>query len=402
MKTRRQFLKLALSAAALGPALATRAVYGEPAASAPWRWGISADFSGSAQKLGLGMRTGIEAAIAEINAAGGLLGAPIQLFALDDGYEPSRTAPNMYKLIDEDKVFAVVGNVGTPTAAVSVPIANKKETIFWGAFTGAGLLRKSPPDPAIFNYRASYAEETAKIVAGLIDEAGIKPEQIGFFTQNDAYGDSGYLGAVKYLKSRGFNDADFLPHGRYTRNTLDVEYGLATLLDPRNDVKAVIMVGTSPPCAKFIKLAKQHEFKAHFIAVSFVGSDQLLNLLGPELAQDVIVSQVVPHPEHSTLPIVQRFRQALPDASKRSFVSLEGYIAAHTLAQAIETAQIKTNDRKAFIQKAQAGLTFDVGLKTPLTLSESEHQLSHSVWPTIIQAGQIESLVSWSSLNAKR
>ena len=137
--------------------------------------GMSAALTGPASALGNGVKTGIESYFASVNAAGGVNGNTLELVALDDGYEPDRAAPNMSTLIDEKGVVAVMGNVGTPTAIVTVPIANEKKTLLFGAYTGAGVLRKSPPDRYVINYRASYAEETAAMVDGLLG-AGIKPE----------------------------------------------------------------------------------------------------------------------------------------------------------------------------------------------------------------------------------
>ena len=67
------------------------------------------------------------------NAAGGVNGQTLRLIALDDGYEPQKAGANVRKLIDEDKVFAILGDPGTPTAAVAVPIAHQNIT---SALTG--------------------------------------------------------------------------------------------------------------------------------------------------------------------------------------------------------------------------------------------------------------------------
>src|SRR5207248_3035887 len=85
----------------------------------------------------------------------------LPLIAVDDGYEPSRTVEAMKQLVEKDHVAGVIGNVGTPTAAVAAPYAVDHKVLFFGPFTGAPLLRKDPPDRYVFNYRASYAEETA-------------------------------------------------------------------------------------------------------------------------------------------------------------------------------------------------------------------------------------------------
>jgi len=369
-------------------------------AAEPLRVGMSAAFTGPAQSLGTGMRSGVLAAFAEQNASGGVGGRPLELVALDDGYEPSRTAPNMRKLVDEHDVIAVLGNVGTPTAAVAVPIANEKKVPFWGAFTGAGLLRKTPPDRYVVNYRASYAQEMDQLITRLLRETDVKPEEIAFFTQNDAYGDAGHSGAMKALKSLGFERAERLTHARYTRNTDDVEYGVSQLIDPRNRPKIVFMVGTADPCAKMVRLAKERGLAAAFVGVSFIGANPLLERLGPDLAENVAVSQVVPHPELSSLPAAERFRSVVPDVAQRGFVSFEGYLAARFFIEALERADL-SNPRESVLDVVESGQEFDLGLEQPRRLSKDQHQYEQSVWPTVIRSGQIEVLDDWSLLMRK-
>ncbi|MEN8179819.1 MAG: ABC transporter substrate-binding protein [Pseudomonadota bacterium] len=209
------------------------------------------------------MKRGVEAYFKQVNKSG-INGNTLKLVALDDGYEPARAAPNMRKLIDEEKVIAVMGNVGTPTAIVSVPIANEKKTLLFGAFTGAGVLRQTPPDRYIINYRASYAEETAAMIDGLLN-SGIKPEEIAFFTQNDGYGDAGYKGAMKALKVKGVANPEKMAHGRYTRNTLNAEDGLGAILDAEIEPKAVIMVGAYGPLRQIHKNG-QGGFSGHKVS----------------------------------------------------------------------------------------------------------------------------------------
>ena len=237
---------------------------------------------GSAAQLGLDMRLGVEAALHEANLDGGIHGRELSLIVLDDGYEPSRTAPNMHELIEVHEVLAVIGNVGTPTAVAAIPIANAKKTALFGAFTGAGVLRKSPPDRYIINYRASYAQETAAMVDALVDEAGVKVEEIALFTQRDAYGDAGHIGGITAMKRHGLTDDTAIAQGRYQRNTTAVENGLADILSSETPVRAVIMVGSYGPCAEFIKLAHEFDFNPIFMNVSFVGSGPLCGALGAD------------------------------------------------------------------------------------------------------------------------
>lgn len=367
-----------------------------PAPATELKIGMSTALDGPAQALGQDMKLGVETYFRAINEKGGVNGNTLQLVALDDGYEPDRCAPNMRELIGVDDVVAVLGNVGTPTAIVSVPIANEMNTLLFGAFTGAGVLRKSPPDRYVINYRASYAQETAAMIGGLLD-AGIKPEEIAFFTQDDGYGDAGYSGAVAALESHGFADAASLAHGRYTRNTLNVEEGLGNVLDADVEPRAIIMVGAYKPCAKFIRLAKAEIPGALFLNVSFVGSIPLLRELGDQ-AENVIVTQVVPHFQ-SDLPGVKEYREALaryaPDAQP-GFVSLEGYLAAKVFVEGVAAAG-PTPNRETIIDGLEKLRDFDPGIGVPVTYSKGEHQAMHQVWPTMIRDGAYRSL-EWSEL----
>jgi len=150
--------------------------------------GMSTALNGPAAVLGQNMRNGVLVGFERANRAGGIHGRMLKLVALDDGYEPVRTAPNMRRLIEQEQVLAVIGNVGTPTAIAAIPIANENKTLFFAPFTGAGILRKTPPDRYVINYRASYAEETAAMIDALITRAHLKPQDIAFFTQRDGYG----------------------------------------------------------------------------------------------------------------------------------------------------------------------------------------------------------------------
>lgn len=352
--------------------------------------GMSTALSGPAEALGNSMKRGVEAYFKKVNSSGGVNGNTIKLIALDDGYEPDRCALNMRKLIDQEKVLAVIGNVGTPTAIVSVPIANEKKTLLFGAMTGAGVLRKTPPERYIINYRASYAEETASMVEGFI-KAGIKPSEIAFFTQNDGYGNAGYKGGIKALKDHGYTDAENLPHGRYTRNTVNVEDAVTIIAGAMP--KAVIMVGAYKPCAAFIKMAKEFLPDTIFANVSFVGSIPLAKLLG-ETGEGVIVTQVVPHFE-SDLPGVTEYRKVL-GGQEPGFISLEGYLAAKIFVEGLKNVG-PSPTRESVVDAIEGLKDLDIGSGVPVTYSKNDHQASHKVWPTVIKVGKYVPL-NWSDL----
>jgi branched-chain amino acid transport system substrate-binding protein len=289
----------------------------------------------------------------------------------------------------------VIGNVGTPTAEKALPYALEKQMLFFGAFTGAKLLRKDPPDRFVFNYRASYEEETAAIVKYLVEIKRIRPEQIAVFAQQDGYGDSGYSGVVKTLRKLG-GDPDKLLRVGYVRNTVDVA-DAAKKIAEAPDLRAVVMVPTYRPAARFIQLVKDAGKNPIFASVSFVGSVPLadeLTQLGPKYGDGIIVTQVVPHP-NSQASAVAKYRELLgkyrPN-EKPSFVSLEGYIDAMIFARALEIAgsNLTTDSLIAALESIR---NLDLGIGAPISFGPSEHQAAHKVWGTVMDSkGQYQIL----------
>ena len=361
------------------------------------RFGMSTALTGPAAQLGINMRTGVLAAFNEENGTGGIGGKKLELIALDDGYEPTRTAPNMKRLIDKEEVLAVIGNVGTPTAIAAVPIANTKKTLFFGAYTGAGVLRRTPPDRYVINYRADYPEETAAIVDALINIAGLNVDEIGFFTQRDAYGDAGYFGGIAALKRHGLTDDHNVAHGRYERNTSAVENGLADIMGAHSLPRAIIMVGAYEPCAAFIKLAKELDLDFLYANLSFVGSAPFVQALQGH-GEGVIITQVVPHTS-ADLPLIHRYHAALIDLDSKaipSFGSLEGYIVATILIRALESLEASPT-RETVIDALENLGTFDIGLGEELRLDRMHHQASCQIWPTVIRGESVHPF-SWDEL----
>ena len=353
------------------------------------RFGISAALSGPTKELGQNMNRGIVAAFNVANANGGVHGRQLRLIAADDGYEPARAAETMRQLYEKDQVFGIIGNVGTPTATVALPYALERRMLFFGAFTGAGLLRNDPPDRYVFNYRASYAEETSAMVHYLVKVKRLKPSQIAVFAQQDAYGDSGFVGVTKAVRALGGDDNAVL-RLNYQRNTVDVDDAVEQLKKSRVPIRAVIMVPAYRAAAKFIEKTKDLFPGMIYTSVSFVGSTALANelmLLGKRFANGVIVTQVVPALDgHSSLVI--EYKNALAKyfpGEAPDYVSLEGYVAANVLIAALKQngPQLDTERLVATLENLR---DLDVGLGTPVSFSRSEHQGVHKVWGTQLNA----------------
>jgi branched-chain amino acid transport system substrate-binding protein len=354
------------------------------------RFGMAAAFSGPTKELGRQMKLGIETAFNRVNDAGGVDGRMLRLSASDDGNDPTRTLDAMKQLYDKDQVFCFIGNTGTPTAAVSVPYALERRTLFFGAFTGAPIVRHDPPDRYVFNYRASYAEETDAAVRYLVKMRRIPPRQIAVFAQQDGFGDAGFGGVAKAFRVLGLSDAAIL-RLNYTRNTVDVDAAVNQLKAQKPPIKAVVMVATYRAAAKLIE--KTHDLFPGMIYtnVSAVGgtalADELL-LLGTRYASGVVVTQVVPAVSgYSSL--VLDYKNSLAKyfpGEAADYVSLEGFVSANILIQAIKrTGPQFDTEKLADVLENMRNL--DLGLGTPLSYGRAEHQASHKIWGTAIDDG---------------
>jgi branched-chain amino acid transport system substrate-binding protein len=341
-------------------------------------FGMSAAFDGPAAALGLGMREGILASFNEANATGGVNGRKLELVSYDDGYEPEKAIANTKRLIDENGVFALLGEVGTPTSNAVQPIATEAGVPFIGPFTGAAFLR-SPSLGNVINVRGSYDQETEAWIEHLTTDLGVS--RIALLYQDDTFGRAGLSGVSKALEKRGMK---LVAEGTYERNTTAVKTGLLAIR--KADPEAVVMVGAYKPCAEFIKLAHRLKLNAVFVNISFVGANALAKELGED-GKGVVVTQVVPFPGDTSLPLVAEYQKALKAANpdgQIGFVSLEGYMVGRLVVEALEKVKDPVT-RAGLLSTIKEVGTFDLGGIT-LSYGPEDNQGMDQVFFTVIQA----------------
>jgi len=338
-------------------------------------FGQVAALNGPASGLGQGMREGIMAAFERANRAGGVNGRRLELKSIDDGYEPERTIEGVNKAIKEEKVFALVGAVGTPTSKAGQPIATAAKVPFIGPFTGAEFLR-NPFNRYVVNIRSSYFQETEAWIEHLTTDLGIT--RIAILYQDDAFGLSGLAGVKKAMDKRNMQ---LVAEGTFKRNTTAIKSALLEIM--KSQPQAVVTVGPYKPIAEFIKLARLLKFDPTFVAISFVGSDSLAQELSNQGA-GVVVSQVVPFPGDKSLPVVTAYQAALAAINGNSpgFVSLEGYLVGELVIEALKRIPGEPS-REAFLDAIERA-PFDLG-GVKLTFSGSQNQGSNQVYFTVLQ-----------------
>jgi len=361
-----------------------RIVFGQPAA-----------LKGAASALGVGMREGILAAFHEANTAGGVHGRRLELISYNDDYEPEAAIANTNKLIEKDGVFALIGEVGTPTSKAVQPISTERGVPFIGPFTGADFLR-DPSLTNVINVRASYGQETEAWIKHLTTDLGVS--LIAILYQDDSFGRAGLDGVKRALEKRGLA---LVAEGTYMRGTTAVKRALLAIR--RGHPQAVVMVGAYKPCAEFIKLAHMIKLDAVFVNISFVGSEPLAE----ELRQDgegVVVTQVVPLPNNTNIPLIARYQRALKSvnpSARSGFVSLEGYVAGRLVVDALNRSENPIT-RAGFLATIKNVGVFDLDGVT-LAYGPASNQGMDTVYLTVIQPdGSFKAVESLSNADVRR
>jgi len=412
---RRDFLGL-FTAGVAGGVLTDSAAAAQAPAANEIRIGMSAAFRGAAAGLGAELYRGAQAYYSEVNARGGVFGRPISVVALDDSYNPEPCIRNTIQLLEREKVFFLSNYVGTPTLTRALPVIKQyadQQVVLVGNFTGAQPQREAPYVDQVFNVRASYRQEMQALVERFWQTGA---RRFGVYYQVDAYGRSGTDGVARALAAR---NARIVAEATYVRNaTFDEDMGLAVGALREAGCDVVLCTGAYQGCAAFVRSARDAGFAVPISNVSFVGSDAMLALLvkhgrakGRDYTRGLINSQVVPSYDDTTLPGVVEYRAlmdkhnpAVPDAirdphyvpQKYSFISLEGYVNARAITEALKRAGANAG-RPTFRQALESLRGLDLGIGAPLTFTAERHQGLDSVYFTRVDGDRWVPIVDWSA-----
>ena len=289
--------------------------------------GQSASLTGPSEELGLEMKAGAEAYFNAVNEAGGVNGRKIKLISLDDAGAPERTKANTLKLLEEEKVFALFGYTNAYTINPILSLVEKNKVPFFAPASG-DLATREPVSRYAFNIRASYIEETEKIVEQWTRRGLTK---IAIFYQNDAYGRAGLAGLERALRERKSN---ILIFGSADRNATNVTSSAQTIA--KSGAQAVIISAGANTAGAFIKEMKKLGSGAQMCLLSSVGAITVAKYLGDD-GRGVEVSQVVPLPFSDSEPLGREYLKRIGGPAKASFASLEGYIAANVFVEGLKS-----------------------------------------------------------------
>lgn len=345
--TRRRVLS---SAAATAVALPGWALAQSPQAE-PWRIGQTAALTGPLAFPFVEMNRGIAAAFHEVNERGGIEGRRLQFVSLDDGGAPPKAGENAKKLLEEDKVFALLACGGTTSVIGALPVAMAAKVPVIAPATGSDALR--PFNPLVFHARASYSQELNKIVQQL-SSTGFTKCAVAYI--DNPFGKATLAAFDAAAKAHGNKEwkAFLLP---------ETPDGVARVVDEITawQPNSLISLAVGAVGIPFYQSLRQR-VKAPAFSISFLGSRPLLAALG-ESARGITVAQVVPNPDNVAKPIVKAYRDALkvnaPDAQP-GYSSLEGYLSARLMIEALRRAG-RTASREKLVEALHSMRPYDMG-----------------------------------------
>lgn len=340
--------------------------------------GFSGPFTGPLGELGKEYVSGANLYFDEINRNGGVHGRRIELLALDDGYKPDQTEINVKELIENRKVFALYGVLGTPQNMRAIPLANAARIPLFAPYTGADALRE-PLSPYVFHIRASYAREIEAMIEHLIS---LGVTSIGVVHLPNAFGQAGVTAAESALAKHGRPPLTLVtPLATSGENAAQV----AQIVAKANPAALIIAVA-GDNTAKLIHALSANETKPMIFGLSVLGSRQLVDAVGAE-AHGVVQSQVVPSPFKIDRPVVREYRKLAKDKGVTlSYTNLESYITAKIFTEALKRAG-KDLTRERLMAALETLNDWDVGGLT-VTYSPTDHVALDFVDLSIISHGR--------------
>ncbi|NLW81577.1 MAG: ABC transporter substrate-binding protein [Desulfovibrionales bacterium] len=360
-------------------------------------FGSSLALQGHAGYLGQETLRGAMSYLQHVNDRGGVHGRTVRLIARDDSYDPPKCLQNTQKFLIEDQVFGLFSFVGTPTAVKILPLVEEAEVPLLGMFTGANALRE-PFTSNLINVRASYYQETDAAVQHMVRDLHLT--RIAVFYQYDAYGFDGLIGTELALKRFGLEP---VARGSYVRGTQDIGEGFDRIREA--GAEAVFMIGTSDPCANFIRKSMESGYDPIFYMVSFVGAKELArNLFGTGTSNaNVLMSQVVPPPimpdgkvTESAEEFVRLLGKYFP-GEEPNFVGFEGYINAKVLVEALHRAG-RDLTRQSFLGAISSMTDFSLGKDVSLSFGPADNQGMDKVYFTRLHDGRFVLVEDWKRL----
>ena len=354
--------------------------------------GCSNSFSGPLVYPGTQLvNNGLEAYIGYINARGGVNGRKILTQYYDDGYKPQNAVGNTKRLVEQDKVFAILASQGTGPVMATVKYLTQNKVPLLFPFQGVPLSGQK----TIFTSFTPYPNQSELVVTWLVKIKGFK--RIGMLYQDDKYGYTFRDPAKKTLAKYGLK---LVAAESYKRGAKDLSAQVAKLRKANLD--AVLLVATPPPGATFLKEAHKQGWKnTKIISSGPLTDEKYINLSGG-VGEGVWGLSLWPDPVHSQDPAVIEYRKIVDKYGKDrdktpNRYSLYGYFYAKLFVEGLKRAG-KNVTRESYIAALEGIKDWENGMIPPVSFSGSDHLTQNSGFMVEVQRSVFRPISGWLML----
>ncbi|OPZ62318.1 MAG: Leucine-, isoleucine-, valine-, threonine-, and alanine-binding protein precursor [Firmicutes bacterium ADurb.Bin506] len=293
--------------------------------------GAFQDQSGPASVVGINMRKGMEAYFNWLNAQGGVNGRKVKLIVEDDGFQAARSVAATKKLVEQDKVFALVGTLGTPGLAATIDYIMEKEVP--SVYQGSGISSLAyPPKKYFFPVQPNYIAEGRIITTYLVENLGLK--RVALAIEQTDIGSEGARGVREQLAIYGLEAVETVSFG-----AADVDFSSQVLKLIKAKPDAVVIYSTLKPAAGLLKQAKVMGLTAKF-ATTYVNADPVQM---PALAGDACVGVIAPGwvpvlgNDADSAKYLEIYQATYPNEMPSAYAAA-GFIAAEVFTEGLRRA----------------------------------------------------------------
>ncbi|QHE84434.1 ABC transporter substrate-binding protein [Hydrogenophaga sp. BPS33] len=245
------------------------------------------DLSGPIAAFGKQVRMGMQLRVDEINEQGGINGRKIKLLVEDAKYDPRNAVLAAQKLVNQDKIFAMVGHIGTAQNMAAMPVQFSKNVLNFYPITAAREMYE-PFHKLKYSFAAPYYDMMKIMVPRLVKEKGSK--KVCTLYQDDEFGLEVKRGAEDGLKAIGMPLA---VETTYKRGATDFASQMQKLASEQCDM--VVMGTLIRETIGGIATAKRLNFNPVFIGSAGAYTDLIHKLGGPAM-NGFYAAMTVQHP----------------------------------------------------------------------------------------------------------
>ncbi len=275
-----------------------------------------------------------------VNDQGGINGRKVRFIYENDSYQPAKTVAAVKKLVEEDKVFALVGGLGTANNLAVMDYLVQNNVPHLAPATGSSAMAV-PLKKNVYHVQLNYPTEATLLTQYALNTLGSK--KLAVFYQNDAFGIEG-LGTINaVLTKAGVAQATAVSY-----ETADTNFSAQALKLQTTGADTVILWATPKPGGSVLAEMNKIGYTPKLLATAVLNDPSIFQLAGPGI-EGLIIPAWLPAFDDLTNPKIvdyQAFMKKYEPNEPMGGFSLTGYLYGQLMTEALKlTGQDLTREK---------------------------------------------------------